>query len=330
MSEENAVPAAVKRQQQEADKRRKAAYEPEETSAKGAPGGDEEKPDGDPPPEDTKKAEALDDSPTADEEDTEDDDKDWKAEAERLQAALSTLRGKYDSEVPRLARELRETKDKIVQTEQQLAEAKATGKPAEQGTGDAEVDAKLAAVREEYGEDLVETLTLLARRMVNEAAGPINERVENVSERQQKSDQHKFYTDLATKVEGNWQEINVSPDFHTWLAETDPMTGAERQASLKAAYEELNADRVSAIFNLYLKERGKSGKPEPTKSEIESQVAPDKRTTRKAPEEPSTFTSADMKKLEREAREGRISETEYRTRMSEIQKAIHEGRYRPA
>lgn len=337
-SEEATVPAAVRRQQKQAEERRAAAYgtetPPEEEARTEGDEGADAPPKSEPPTDPPNAEDEPAPGPKGDEPEDDEDtgEKDWKAEYEKLSAQHSTLKGKYDSEVPRLSHQVRELREKLETTEKQIEEARATGAPAAGGTGDEEVDAKLAAVREEYGEDLIETLTLIARRMVSEANQPLREEIGKVTDRQELSDRDRFYATLADDVPG-WEKVNSDPAFHAWLAEVDPLTGSERQKALESAYGKLDAPRVVAIFNLFLEQSGR--KPAATEDDddddnLESHVAPDsRRTPPREPEEPKTYTKADMDQLERDARSGKITDAQYQERMSEIQKAIREGRYRP-
>lgn len=49
-----------------------------------------------------------------------------------------------------------------------------------------------------------------------------------------------------------WREINVAPEFHSWLALPDEFSGAIRHELLKTAYEQNNTPRVLAFFRRFI------------------------------------------------------------------------------
>lgn len=104
----------------------------------------------------------------------------------------------------------------------------------------------------------------------------------------------------------NWREVNVAPEFHSWLALPDSFSGVIRHQLLSAAYEQNNTPRVAAIFNGFLaQEAALAPAPdaEPAlpgdtgKIPLASLAAPGRAKTAAAPGAPvekPTFTATDV------------------------------------
>lgn len=78
----------------------------------------------------------------------------------------------------------------------------------------------------------------------------------------------QFWAHLKQLAPG-YEAINDSAGWKAWLAETDLLTGVQRQAALNAAQQARNAERVAAIFNLYT-----SSLPPTPSAALAGQVSP--------------------------------------------------------
>jgi|JFJP01.1.fsa_nt_gi outer membrane murein-binding lipoprotein Lpp len=125
--------------------------------------------------------------------------------------------------------------------------------------------------REEYGEELIgvirraahDTLSLPLQTIVarldrlekglNETTATATSAVKTAAA----TAQDKFYATVSER-HADWEKINATSEWLTWLAETDPMTGMRRDDLLQDAHRNLDAGRVIAIFSAFKRETGKS------------------------------------------------------------------------
>ncbi len=191
---------------------------------------------------------------------------------------FKVLQGKYNAEVPRLHkqtqeqdRQIRALQDQLNATQSLLATVGAqmqTPAPAQ-----APQDPRLVTDKEvtEFGADLIDVIRRTALETVNpkirtleEQFRPVAQTVQQMApmvqhtaqESQQTSvdlAQEKFYNGLDNAVT-NWEQVNVSPEFQTWLEQVDPYAGAQRGAMLAAAYKVHDLPRVVAFFTGFMKE----------------------------------------------------------------------------
>lgn len=125
--------------------------------------------------------------------------------------------------------------------------------------------------REEYGDPLIDlirrgahdavgvTLQTIAARLdrlekgLNEAAATATSAVKTAAE----TASDRFYAKLE-ELHPDWETVNSSPQWLTWLTETDPMTGVRRDDLLQDAHRTLNLVRTAAFFTAFKRETGKS------------------------------------------------------------------------
>lgn len=232
-----------------------------------------------------------------------------------------TLQGMYNKEVPRLRSENRDLHDRLTKMEELLA---TMNQAQEQATQQPEVQNLVSEKEiEEYGEDTVDMFRRLSReeylpymqklasleQMLNNLQSNVVPQVENVVKSQARTAEERFWETLETSVP-NWREINNNQDFQTWLLEYDPLVGNTRQSLLEQAQANMDASRVIQFFNTWNSlNQGSTSKatPNPSKSELEKQVAPGKgRSAGKAPtsSESRTYTPEDIKKFFEDVRKG--------------------------
>lgn len=142
---------------------------------------------------------------------------------------------------------------------------------------------------EQFGADLVEMVQRYAGQMLSTMdtkfttfaqqldgrVAKLEETVTGVREDTAVTRQRQFYAVLGQLVP-DFEQINSSEAWLTWLGQTDEVYGVPRQAALDAAFQRLNAEHVAAIFNKF-----KSG----SRPSMESQVSPS--SIGGAPQEPS-------------------------------------------
>jgi hypothetical protein len=252
-------------------------------------------------------------------------------QSENWQAKYLTLQGMFNAEVPKLQGQLRETLAEIERLKATAPE------PAREPTTTTPASPKDI---ETFGADLAEFVQRIAndvaRSYLSNISGHIAElRGEIVSLRgetgttvakQQKTEQELCLQRLGQLVP-DYQQIDVQPGFHAWLAEEEGFTGIQRQALLNQALQNSDANRLAQIFNAYKAVSGQQAPmqqtpqpqppaPNPARAELERQVSPGRspQSSPTPPTEPQqlSFTHAQVKRFYDD-----VSRGHYRGRESE-------------
>lgn len=236
-----------------------------------------------------------------------------------LEQKYKTLQGMYNAEVPRLHAEKRELASRVQQLEQLIATMNA--RPAQQQApvqkliteqdvedyGDS-IEVMRKVFREEMSSKDAEINEL--KQLVRQMQGTVVPQVHQLSQNYAVSKEQRFWADLQTAVP-DWQDINGSAEFQSWLLEVDPLTGIPRQTYLDDAQRNLDARRVANFFSAW---KGMTGVPDARThreaqpaSELERQVAPGKgRSGGARPQgEAKTYTSEDIKKFFSDVQKGK-------------------------
>ena len=190
----------------------------------------------------------------------------------------STLKGKYDAEVPRLhqqVRELTEQMNAINKQAEAVKKAKAE-KPREKVSYVTDAD------REEYGDDLID----FQRRVAKEVSQDYEGRFEQ---------QEKVIEELRTQVSNTGSQVgevgfaqklnNLVPGFDqldnderwvAWLNEYDPMTRGPRRDQAQAAFNSGDAEAVAHYVSLFRESAKLVNGRGDHQAELEKQVTPNR------------------------------------------------------
>ena len=215
-----------------------------------------------------------------------------KPNSDNWEFKYGVLRGKYDSEVPRLHKQvqaltreleqLRQVKEEETQPQMSAAASLVT---------DEEV--------EEYGPELIDLIGRKAReisqseltKLQNEIS-TLKSTLSGVTQEVGETSREKLISKLDTTVK-DWREVNTQAEFLDWLDEVDPFSGNIRGQMLKTAYENNDAERVVAFFTGFQKEYAaitpQQADPLPAKStpaaavDLNDLVAPGKTARNTAP-----------------------------------------------
>ena len=266
-----------------------------------------------------------------------------KDEEETYEQRWRSLQGMYNAEVPRLHAERRELTNRVQQLEQLLASM--TAKPSEQAETPAEkliteqdiedygdsIDVMRRVFREEAGALKQENAQL--RQMLQQMQANVVPKVQQLSQRQAVSSEQAFWAELQTAVP-DWQDINTSREFQSWLLEVDPLTNVPRQTYLEDAQRNLDARRVVNFFTAWKGQAGvpnaRSTRTAQSASELEKQVAPGRGRSggNKTAGEPKTYTQEDIKRFFTDVQKGKYKgkETERDRIERDIFAAQREGR----
>jgi len=254
-----------------------------------------------------------------------------------------SLQGSYNATV----RQKGELEQRVQQMEQLLATLSQSQSPAPGQTEKEAEPVRYVTEQEtnEYGESIDvmrkvsrEELVPVAQRLaqieglLQQMQATVVPQVQAVSQRQQVSAEQQFWSDLTNYVP-NWRDVNDDDGFQSWLLETDPLTGGNRQTYLEDAQRSLDAHRVSAFFRTWLESTGQApvaqSSPNPA-IELEKQVAPGRSrgAGSSSAKQPKTYSPDDIKKFFDDVRSGKYKGREQeRSRIErDIFTAQREGR----
>ena len=207
--------------------------------------------------------------------------------------------------------------------------------------------------REEYGDQLLDlirrgaqdamsvaTQALTARldrleKALNETAATATSAVKTAAE----VAREKFYVRLA-ELHSDWEMINDSPEWLTWLSKADSMSGMRRDDLLQDAYRSLDVARTAAFFAEFKRETGKSGtapggaKSDAGRIDPRSLVAPATAASPSPNPNPSRqrgriWTMAEVNKLYDDYSKGKINRAEFLPLEADIHLAATENRVQP-
>jgi hypothetical protein len=269
--------------------------------------------------------------------DTEDENSDTYAQRWR------SLQGSYNATV----RQKSELEQRVQQMEQLLAtlsqsQPAAPTQPAPEAApvryiSEQEVDEygeSIDVMRKVSREELVPVAQRLAQieGLLQQMQATVVPQVHAVSQRQQLSAEQQFWSDLTSYVP-DWREVNDDEAFQSWLLDTDPLTGNNRQAYLEDAQRSLDAHRVSAFFRTWLESTGQAAvarsTPKPA-DQLEKQVAPGRSrgAGAAAAKQTKTYSPDDIKKFFDDVRSGKYKGREQERDRTErdIFAAQREGR----
>jgi len=157
------------------------------------------------------------------------------------------LKGKYNSEVPKLQAQIAELRQEM-QTLKERATSDEINKTPEPLSSESIDD-----LREEYGEDFVNSITNLVR----ESMGDIPNRIDAVETNTAATAFDRSCAELD-RMKSGWRTTNDDPAFHAWLSETDEMSGSVRQDLLSEAFNSGDLQRVVRFFNAFEATQGQS------------------------------------------------------------------------
>lgn len=231
------------------------------------------------------------------------------------------MEGKYRAEVPRLAADNRDLRQKLDALTAQMESLKSQAeKPAQSLISPED--------REKYGDDLLDVIKRAAQEQVAAKDAEIAElkrRLDGVHQDTAKTAEVTFYDRLGELVP-DWVAINADEGFLKWLDEYEEFTGKTRQELISDAESARDAVRVAKFFTKWKAEQTQSVAA--SQRALESQVVPDSNKVVKAPAGKRYFTRAEISKFYQAARRGEISSKDMVAMEAEIHAATLEGRIR--
>lgn len=231
------------------------------------------------------------------------------------------MEGKYRAEVPRLAADNRDLRQKLDALTAQMESLKSQADKPTQSLISPED-------REKYGDDLLDVIKRAAQEQVAAKDAEIAElkrRLDGVHQDTAKTAEVTFYDRLGELVP-DWVSVNADEGFLKWLDEYDEFTGKTRQELISEAESARDAVRVAKFFTKWKAEQTQSVAA--SQRALEAQVVPDSNKVVKAPAGKRYFTRAEIAQFYQAARRGEISSKDMVAMEAEIHAATLEGRIR--
>jgi hypothetical protein len=167
---------------------------------------------------------------------------------------FNSMKGRYERErADRLA-----LSEQLIQTQQLLATRPAASAPAETPAELRPESLLRPEEISEYGEEFLGVVGKKAKaellpefNALKQELTSLKKQLEGQTVSSKTRARHDMHMMLDDKLP-QWKDINVAPEFHSWLALPDEFSGVIRHELLKTAYEQNNAPRVLAFFRSFL------------------------------------------------------------------------------
>lgn len=231
------------------------------------------------------------------------------------------MEGKYRAEVPRLAADNRDLRQKLDNLSAEMEQLKSKASTPSQPLISAED-------REKYGDDLLDVIKRTAQEQVaakDQEIAELKRRLDSVHQDTAKTAEVTFYDQLSAKVP-DWVSINGEESFLKWLDEYDELTGRTRQDLLSEAEGARDAERVARFFTKWKATQQQNVAT--SQRNLQAQVTPDSNKVVKPPVGKRYFTRAEIAEFYAAARRGQINSKDMIAMEAEIHSATVEGRIR--
>ena len=188
----------------------------------------------------------------------------------------STLRGKYDAEVPRLHQQVREMTDELAQIRQDITASKAEPTPST-----ARVSLVTDEDRAEYGEELLDVQRRVAQEVSHDYEDRIGQQDAVIKELQDKLAAtgsqvgSMDFSQRLVQAVPDWSNIDKDERWYAWLDEHDPMLRGPRRVQAQQAFDQGDVEAVAHYVTLWKDTLAEPNAEKVTRQqELEKQVAP--------------------------------------------------------
>jgi len=197
--------------------------------------------------------------------------------SDNFKQKYSTLKGKYDAEVPRLHLQVKELTEQLgdIRKDIETAKKEESEKPKEKISYVTDAD------REEYGDDLIDFQRRVAKEVSQENEERFKQQGKVITELREQLvntdtqiGEMSFSQKLNDLVPG-FSQLDNDERWATWLNEYDPMSRGPRRDQAQAAFNSGDADAIAHYVKLFREsiEPINSGKSS-RQTELEKQVTP--------------------------------------------------------
>lgn len=250
------------------------------------------------------------------------------------QHRFDVLKGKYNTEVDALRKDLKAANEKVESLNAEIEKLK------QSGAGDGNVMEQLHGLSpeeiEEFGPDLVK----FVQRVVQSSVKPDSEvaaRLERLEQERKAEEEERreaakadFWSSLKAS-HPDFSEVNDDVEFHRFLMGPHPLDGRRYQDHLTEAQHHLNSRRVIAIFDAFKDAQANGAAPQ--KSPPEEQIEPNPargagEDDARAEDKPS-FLRSEISQFYVDAGLGRYSEADRAAKEKQIFEAQRAGRIYP-
>lgn len=238
---------------------------------------------------------------------------------EPWEARYRSLHGKYNAEIPRLNAALKD-RDAELSALREEVEALKAAKDRQSLVKPEEI--------QEFGEPLVDLIRRAAREEVgakDQEIAELKSQLKSIKSTSEQSVESTFYEKLAATIP-DWMTINDDPEFHSWLAEHDELTGYQRQELLSQAEKRKDAGRVARFFDAFKKTKSKTQVA--AVDSLESQVPPVTSRADAPPPGKKIWTRGEIADFYARDKRGEYSVEQAAVIEKDIQEAVRERRVR--
>lgn len=237
---------------------------------------------------------------------------------------FKVLKGKYDSEVPRLHTQVSQLQAEIEKGKAKIAELEAAAKQPSGIhddniiTGDGDID--IQHIQEEYGPAIAQVIKGLDQRNKSLSAtiqtlqrdvSTVKTTTESFVSQASTDASIDFYAELARQVP-DWETINVAPEFFAFLSQPDRRSGIPLMDLLKKAHADLRADSAIAIFQDFKKSQGantQTTQQKPKGNTLDDQLIPEGSGGNEELNTKPSFTRSQVKEFYRKKANGYYKHT---------------------
>lgn len=227
------------------------------------------------------------------------DDTPKEEPADDFKQKYSTLKGKYDAEVPRLHQQIRELTEqmKALQIAQEAAKKAEAEKPKEK------VSLVTDADREEFGEELID----VQRRVAREVAQDYEDRFEKqeqvikaLQEQLQNTGNQIGEMNFGQRLRQmvpDFDQIDADERWMQWLNEYEPMLNGPRRDRAQEAFNTGDAETVAHYVKLFKQTLEEPSEPvvDTRQAELEKQVSPSRSVSvQKADQSKKTYSEREI------------------------------------
>lgn len=196
---------------------------------------------------------------------------DWQQKYKSLQGMFAQKTGELQAQNRQYESQLSQMQKQIEVLMQARKQDEAKEKPAADPKDVENFGADLIEMVQRYAERVFQSMATQFGGKATELDGRVaalEQQVTGVAQRTNSTLEQQFYATLNTLVP-DWEQVNQDQRWLSWLAETDPVYGAARQAALDAAHQQMDVQRVANVFKAF-----KSAHPVKPQSSLANQVAP--------------------------------------------------------